>query len=87
MLRVIRVAERGVMEILGLVEPDSPNPRRNTSKNSFEVLQNGNREATRCRLVAVSLPLCCRFHSRSAGKRQQSGNMLPAQNQLSSNKA
>ncbi len=55
MLRVIRVDKRGVMEILGLVEPDSPNPRRNTSKDFFEVLQNGNREATRCHFVAASI--------------------------------
>jgi hypothetical protein len=57
MPRLFRVATRGVREILGSVEPSSPNPRRNTSKDFFEVLRRGNKTATCCSFVADLLRL------------------------------
>jgi hypothetical protein len=48
MRRLIRIARRGVLEILGLRELSSPNPRRNTSKEFFEASSSGNKEATCC---------------------------------------
>ena len=57
MHRCICIAKRGVMEILGSVEPSSPNPRRNTSKEFFDVLRSGDKVATCCKIVADLLPL------------------------------
>jgi hypothetical protein len=54
MHRLIRVATRGVMEILELVPSNS---RRNTSKQNLELLLGGNIEATCCGLVTALLPL------------------------------
>jgi hypothetical protein len=72
---------KGVREILGLVPS---NPRRNTSETSFEVLRTGNNAATRCRSVAALLPLLPITANEEATKKQQSGNMLPLSNYLSS---
>ncbi len=60
MPRLIRIAARGVMEILGLVEPGSPNPRRNTSKEFFEVLLSGYKAETCIRFVSALSPLLTR---------------------------
>jgi hypothetical protein len=57
MHRCTCIAKRGVMEILGSVEPSSPNPRRNTSKEFFDVLRSGDIVATCCKFVAELLPL------------------------------
>ncbi len=55
--RLIRVAPRGVLEVLRSVDPRSPDLRRNTSPLRCESLRGGNRAATCCRLVAALLPL------------------------------
>jgi hypothetical protein len=70
MPRLIRVARRGVLEILGLEEPGSPNPRRNTSNEMFEALTSGNKAETCIRLF----PLCIRFVSASTHIHPTSGN-------------
>jgi hypothetical protein len=61
MHRLIRIAMRGVMEILGPVESSSPNPRRNTSNEFFDVLRIGNKVEIRFRFVSSSFPLYFRF--------------------------
>jgi hypothetical protein len=62
MHRCICIAKRGVMEILGPVEPSYPNPRRNTSKEFFNVLRLGNKVEILFRFVSSSFPLYFRFH-------------------------
>ena len=49
---LIWIAERGVMEVLGTVEPSSPEARRNTSKLRFESPLSGNEVETRFRSVS-----------------------------------
>jgi len=61
MHRLILIATRGVMEILGSVEPSSPNPRRNTSKDFFEALRGGNIVEIRLRFISSPFPLYFRF--------------------------
>ncbi len=69
--RLILIGREALMEILGLLEPCSPNPRRNTSKSIFEVSRGGNNAETCCHIVASSLPLCCQLPSqqRSEGNK------------------
>ncbi len=64
MPRLIRIAARGVMEILRLLGPGPLNLRRNTSKSFFEASRIGNKTGN-------MLPLCCHFLSSTAVKRQQ----------------
>jgi hypothetical protein len=52
----ILIATRGLLEILGSVEPSSPNPRRNTSKEYFEAHQSGDEADTCCRSVSTLSP-------------------------------
>jgi hypothetical protein len=56
MHRFLYVGTEALMEILGPVEPSSPNPRRNTSKDFFDVLRSGDKVATCCKFVADLLP-------------------------------
>jgi hypothetical protein len=64
MPRVIRIRGKALMEILGSVEPSSPNPRRNTSKSFFEALQRGDK-------TGDMSPLCRLFSSSPANNRRQ----------------
>jgi hypothetical protein len=64
---LIRIATRGVMEILGLVPS---NPRRNTSNQNLELLPSGNIEATCCSFVTALLPLFRINPGQGATKRQ-----------------
>lgn len=48
---------RVLMEVLGSVEPSSPNPRRNTSKDFFEALGSGGKVDTCLRFVSTLSPL------------------------------
>ena len=61
MHRFLYVGTEALMEILGSVEPSSPNPRRNTSKEFFDVLRTGNKVEIRFRFVSSSFPLYFRF--------------------------
>jgi hypothetical protein len=61
MHRLIRIGTEALMEILGSVEPSSPNPRRNTSNDFFEALRIGNIVEIRFRFVSSSFPLYFRF--------------------------
>jgi hypothetical protein len=53
-LTLIRIAERGVMEILELVPSNS---RRNTSKKTFERWRRGNKAEMRFLFISSSFPL------------------------------
>ena len=75
MHRCICIAKRGVMEILGSVEPSSPNPRRNTSKEFFDVLRSGDKVATCCRFVADLLPLSTNILNQAATIVQRVANL------------
>jgi hypothetical protein len=59
------------MEVLGSVDRGSPNPRRNTSNETFELSGSGNKAATCCRFVAALLPLSVAAISQEATKQQQ----------------
>lgn len=81
MLRFIYVGTEALMEILGSVEPSSPNPRRNTSKDFFEALRSGDNVATCCRFVADLLPLSPVFLTQAATIVQRVANLqLPILN-------
>jgi hypothetical protein len=64
MPRLIRIRGKAQMEILGSVEPSSPNPRRNTSKSFFEASRSGDK-------TGDMSPLCCHFSSSPANNRRQ----------------
>jgi hypothetical protein len=65
-----KIPPDALMEVLGSVEPSSPNPRRNTSKSFFEESVSGDKADSCFLFVAtLSLPL-----SIFAGKWIQRGN-------------
>jgi hypothetical protein len=83
MHRCTCIAKRGVMEILGSVEPSSPNPRRNTSKEFFDVLRRGDKVDTCLRFVSSLSPLLGKFSKQVDTKWRQKGYMSPLSNDLS----
>jgi hypothetical protein len=56
-----------VLDVLGTVEPSSPEPRRNTSKSFFEASRSGNKTGN-------MLPLCCHFVAASVPQPWSRGN-------------
>jgi len=86
MRRSIRLAGRGVMEVLGSFEPSSLNPRRNTSKSCFEPFRSGDKAETCFRFVSALSPLFVEFVAEVDTKRKRSGNMFPLSNNLSQRK-
>jgi hypothetical protein len=83
MPRLIRVARRGVLEILGLEEPGSPNPRRNTSKEFFEPPPSGDKAETCIRFVSTLSPLFIVLTREVDTKWRQGGDMSPLLDGLS----
>lgn len=83
MHRLILIATRGAMEILGLLEPSSPNPRRNTSNDFFEVLRGGDKVDTCPLFVSTLSPLFVQFAAKVDTKGRQSGHTSIPSNDLS----
>jgi hypothetical protein len=84
MHRPCRVAINVVMEILGSGAKDSPDPRRNTSKEFFETSPSGDKAETCIRFVSTLSPLLVVFMGEVDTKRRQGGDMSPLSEDLSS---
>jgi|WetSurMetagenome_2_1015567.scaffolds.fasta_scaffold248922_3 hypothetical protein len=83
MHRFLYVGTEALMEILGSVEPSSPNPRRNTSKEFFDVLRRGDKVDTCLRFVSSLSPLLGKFLKKVDTKWRQRGYMSLLSNHLS----
>jgi len=81
---LIRVGTKALVEVLGLVDQWSPNPRRNTSNETVEVLRSGDKEETCFRLVSTLSPLLGAYPQKADTKRKQGGYMSPLSNDLTS---
>jgi hypothetical protein len=81
---LIRVDTEAPLEVLGLVDQWSPNPRRNTSNETVEVLRSGDKEETCFRLVSTLSPLLGAYPQKADTKRKQGGYMSPLSNDLTS---
>ncbi len=74
---LIRVGTEAQVEVLGSVDPGSPNPRRNTSKLGFEPWLSGDKVETCLRFVSTQSPLLGGFIEKVDTRRRQGGYMSP----------
>ncbi len=81
---LIRVDTEALLEVLGSVDPRSPNPRRNTSNGSVEGLRSGDKAATCFLFVSTLSPLLGAYPQKADTKRKQGGYVSPLSNDLTS---
>ncbi len=78
-----RIGREALLEVLGLVDPRSPDLRRNTSTLRCESFRSGDKVDPWLRFVSTLAPLVGEFIEEVDPKRRQSGSMSPLPHYLS----